>query len=205
MNDERVISMYQPMLVSIAYKMVNNLMDAEDIVQDTLLKFLSSNRQHIQNIKAYLIKSVTNNCINHLKKLKQNAEELIDPLLHAEWMGSFDFDFQKVDLDTELSAALKVLMQKLEPSERAVYLFREVFSFDYSEIAEIVEKKKDNCRQLFCRAQSKLQEEKTRFSLNMDHHRQTFNSFVESCREGSFKNLIDSLKSDIAEKLHKQG
>lgn len=205
MNDERVISMYQPMLVSIAYKMVNNLMDAEDIVQDTLLKFLSSNRQHIKNIKAYLIKSVTNNCINHLKKLKQNAEELIDPLLHAEWMGSFDFDFQKVDLDTELSAALKVLMQKLEPSERAVYLFREVFSFDYSEIAEIVEKKKDNCRQLFCRAQSKLQEEKTRFNLNLDHHRQTFTSFVESCREGSFKNLIDSLKSDIADKLHKQG
>lgn len=197
--------MYQPMLVSIAYKMVNNLMDAEDIVQDTLLKFLSSNRQHIQNIKAYLIKSVTNNCINHLKKLKQNAEELIDPLLHAEWIGSFDFDFQKVDLDIELSAALKVLMQKLEPSERAVYLFREVFSFDYSEIAEIVEKKKDNCRQLFCRAQSKLQEEKSRFNLNMDHHRQTFNSFVESCREGSFKNLIDSLKSDIAEKLNKQG
>jgi RNA polymerase sigma factor (sigma-70 family) len=203
MSDERVISMYQPMLVSIAYKMVNNLMDAEDIVQDTLLKFLSSNHQHVQNLKAYLIKAVTNNCINHLKKLKQNAEELIDPLLHAEWMGSFDFDLHKIDLDAELSAALKVLMQKLEPSERAVFLFREVFSFDYAEIAEIVEKKKDNCRQLFCRAQSKLQEEKTRFNLNLDHHRQTFNSFVESCREGSFKNLVDSLKSDIAEKLQK--
>jgi RNA polymerase sigma factor (sigma-70 family) len=203
MNDERVISIYQPMLVSIAYKMVNNLMDAEDIVQDTLLKFLSSNHQHVQNLKAYLIKAVTNNCINHLKKLKQNAEEIIDPLLHAEWMGSIDFDLHKIDLDAELSAALKVLMQKLEPSERAVFLFREVFSFDYAEIAEIVEKKKDNCRQLFCRAQSKLQEEKTRFNLNLDHHRQTFNSFVESCREGSFKNLVDSLKSDIAEKLQK--
>lgn len=203
MSDERVISMYQPMLVSIAYKMVNNLMDAEDIVQDTLLKFLSSNHQHVQNLKAYLIKAVTNNCINHLKKLKQNAEELIDPLLHAEWIGSFDFDLHKIDLDAELSAALKVLMQKLEPSERAVFLFREVFSFDYAEIAEIVEKKKDNCRQLFCRAQGKLQEEKTRFNLNLDHHRQTFNSFVESCREGSFKNLVDSLKSDIAEKLQK--
>ncbi len=203
MNDDRVISMYQPLLVSIAYKMVNNLMDAEDIVQDTLLKFLSSNRQNIQNIKAYLIKAVTNNCINHLKKLKQNAEELIDPLLHAEWISSFDFDLHKVDLDAELSAALKVLMQKLEPSERAVFLFREVFSFDYAEIAEIVEKKKDNCRQLFCRAQSKLQEERTRFNLNLDHHRQTFNSFVESCREGSFKNLVDSLKSDIADKLQK--
>lgn len=201
MSDERVIASYQPMLVSIAYKMVNNMMDAEDIVQDTLLKFFSTNRQHIQNIKAYLVKAVTNNCINHLKKLKQNAEELIDPLLHAEWLGSFDFDFQKIDLEAELSQAMKVLMQKLEPNERAVYLFREVFSFDYSEIAEIVEKKKDNCRQLFSRAQSKLQEEKQRFNLNMDQHKKTFNSFLEGCREGSFKNLVDSLKNDIADKL----
>lgn len=202
MSDERVIASYQPMLVSIAYKMVNNMMDAEDIVQDTLLKFLSTNREHIQNIKAYLIKSVTNNCINHLKKLRQNAEELIDPLLHAEWLGSFDFDFHKIDLEAELSQAMKVLMQKLEPNERAVYLFREVFSFDYSEIAEIVEKKKDNCRQLFSRAQGKLQEEKQRFNLNIDQHKKTFNSFLEGCREGSFKNLVDSLKTDIAEKLH---
>lgn len=201
MSDERVIASYQPMLVSIAYKMVNNMMDAEDIVQDTLLKFLSTNRQHIQNIKAYLIKSVTNNCINHLKKLRQNAEELIDPLLHAEWMDSFDFDFYKIDLEAELSQAMKVLMQKLEPNERAVYLFREVFSFDYSEIAEIVEKKKDNCRQLFSRAQGKLQEEKQRFNLNIDQHKKTFNSFLEGCREGSFKNLVDNLKTDIAEKL----
>lgn len=201
MSDERVIASYQPMLVSIAYKMVNNMMDAEDIVQDTLLKFFSTNRQHIQNIKAYLVKAVTNNCINHLKKLKQNAEELIDPLLHAEWLGSFDFDFQRIDLEAELSQAMKVLMQKLEPNERAVYLFREVFSFDYSEIAEIVEKKKDNCRQLFSRAQGKLQEEKQRFTLNMDQHKKTFNSFLEGCREGSFKNLVDSLKNDVTEKL----
>lgn len=201
MSDERVIASYQPMLVSIAYKMVNNMMDAEDIVQDTLLKFFSTNRQHIENIKAYLVKAVTNNCINHLKKLKQNAEELIDPLLHAEWLGSFDFDFQRIDLEAELSQAMKVLMQKLEPNERAVYLFREVFSFDYSEIAEIVEKKKDNCRQLFSRAQGKLQEEKQRFTLNMDQHKKTFNSFLEGCREGSFKNLVDSLKNDVTEKL----
>lgn len=177
-------------------------MDAEDIVQDTLLKFLSNKREDIQNVKAYLVKAVTNNCINHLKKLKQNAEELIDPLLHAEWLGSFDFDLSKVDLEAELSQALKVIMQKLEPSERAVYLFREVFSFDYNEIAEIVEKKKDNCRQLFCRAQGKLQQEKERFNLNLDQHKQTFNSFLESCREGSFKNLVESLKADMPGKLN---
>ena len=176
-------------------------MDAEDIVQDTLLKFLSTKRDHIQNVKAYLIKAVTNNCINHLKRLRQNAEELLDPMMHAEWLGTFDFDLSRIDLEAELSQALKVVMQKLEPSERAVYLFREVFSFDYSEIAEIVEKKKDNCRQLFCRAQSKLQEEKDRFNFNIDQHKQTFNSFLESCREGNFKNLVDSLKADFSEKV----
>ena len=199
MSDEKVIALYQPMLVSIAFKMVKNLMDAEDIVQDTLLKYLSSNRQNIENVKAYLIRAVTNNSINHLKKLKQNAEELIDPLLHSEWLSSLDFDFYKIDIESELSQAMKVIMKKLEPSERAVFLFREVFSFDYSEIALIVEKKKDNCRQLFCRAQSKLQQEKEKFSLNIDQHKQTFNSFLESCREGSFKNLMDSVKTELPE------
>lgn len=202
MSDDKVIALYQPMLVSIAFKMVKNLMDAEDIVQDTLLKYLSSNRQNIQNVKAYLIKAVTNNSINHLKKLRQNAEELIDPLLHSEWISSLDFDFYKIDLESELSQAMKVIMKKLEPSERAVFLFREVFSFDYSEIAEIVEKKKDNCRQLFCRAQSKLQQEKEKFSLNLDQHKQTFNSFLESCREGNFKNLADSVKANLPENNH---
>lgn len=201
MTYEAAVIQYQPLLLSIAQRMVKNLMDAEDIVQDTFLKFLSQPPQVIENLKAYLVRAVVNNCLNHLKRLRQNAEELLDPLLHAEWLSHFDFNMQMTEREGELSEAFKVLLQKLEPSERTVYLFREVFNFDYAEIAEIVEKRKDNCRQLFCRAQAKLQEEKVRFSLNIDHHKQTVQTFLDSCRGGSLLELVDNLKVDIRKKM----
>lgn len=201
MQYEAAIVQYQPLLLSIAQRMVKNLMDAEDIVQDTFLKFLSQPPKTIENLKAYLVRAVVNNCLNHLKRLKQNAEEMLDPLLHAQWTSYFDFNIQTTEREGELSEAFKIVLQKLEPSERTVYLFREVFNFDYAEIAEIVEKRKDNCRQLFCRAQAKLQEEKLRFSLNLDQHKQTVQTFVDSCREGSFMGLIDNLKEDFRKKM----
>ncbi|EMR04186.1 sigma-70 family RNA polymerase sigma factor [Cesiribacter andamanensis] len=197
MQYEAAIVQYHPLLLSIAQRMVKNMMDAEDIVQDTFLKFLSQPPKTIENLKAYLVRAVVNNCLNHLKRLKQNAEELLDPLLHAQWTSYFDFNIQTAEREGELSEAFKIVLQKLEPSERTVYLFREVFNFDYAEIAEIVEKRKDNCRQLFCRAQAKLQEEKIRFSLNMDQHKQTVQTFVDSCKGGSFMELVDNLKEDF--------
>lgn len=201
MTYEAAIIQYQPMLIAIAQRMVKNLMDAEDIVQDTFLKFFSQPPRAIENLKAYLVRSVINNCLNHIKHLKQRAEELLDPLLHAECLAHTDANIKLAESEGEISEALKVLLQKLEPSERTVYLFREVFNFDYAEIAEIVEKKKDNCRQLFCRAQAKLQEEKVRFSFNIEQHRQTLQTFMDSCRQGSIMALVDNLKEDLKRKM----
>lgn len=201
MTYEAAIVQYQPLLITIAQRMVKNVMDAEDIVQDTFLKFLSQPPRTIENLKAYLVRAVVNNCLNHLKRLRHSAEELLDPLLHAEWLAHFDININFIEREGEVSEALKVLLQKLEPSERAVYLFREVFNYDYAEIAEIVEKKKDNCRQLYCRAQAKLQQEKVRFSFNMDQHKQTLHTFLDSCRNGSFLELVDNLKEDLKRKM----
>lgn len=201
MTYETAIVQYQPLLITIAQRMVKNIMDAEDIVQDTFLKFLSQPPKAIENLKAYLVRAVVNNCINHLKRLRQSAEELLDPLMHAEWLAHLDLNMNFTDREGEVAEALKILMQKLEPSERAVYLFREVFNFDYAEIAELVEKKKDNCRQLFCRAQAKLQQEKVRFSCNMEQHKRALNSFLDSCRQGSFLELVDNLKDDLRRKM----
>jgi RNA polymerase sigma-70 factor (ECF subfamily) len=201
MSNDGVVTVYQPLLLSIAHRMVKNLMDAEDIVQDTFLKFLSQPRESIENVKAYLVRSVINNCINHLKKLKQNAEELLDPIFHSEWLSQLDDRIQHIEWEHELSSAVRVVMEKLEPNERVVYMFREVFNFDYAEISEIVEKKKDNCRQLFCRAKQKMQEEKSRFSVSLEQHKQTFQAFVNSCHAGSFPELMSSLKEEVSRKF----
>ena len=202
MNYNVVVNTYRPMLLSIAQGMVNNIMDAEDIVQDTFLKFLSQAHEKIENIKAYLVRAVINNCINHIKKLKQSAEELLDPIFHSKWLSQLDDRIQHMEWEVELSSAVKVVMEKLEPNERVVYMFREVFNFEYNEISDILEKKKDNCRQLFCRAKAKLQEEKSRFEISLEQHKQTFQAFVNSCQAGSFPELMNSLKDEVSKKFN---
>ena len=131
-------------------RMVGSLADAEDIVQDTFVKWLSIDHQKIQNTKAYLIKAVTNNCLNHLNALMNKKEEYLDHLNLGEMTNKYmDFDLPRIDLETEIAAALAVVHKKLAPLERAIFLLREVFDFEYDDLQLLFDKKKDNCRQIF--------------------------------------------------------
>ena len=80
MTHTQAISLYQPMLQSIAYKMVGSIADAEDIVQDTFLKWLSVDHKRIDNTKSYLVRAVTNNCINHINSLNRKKNEFLDSI-----------------------------------------------------------------------------------------------------------------------------
>jgi RNA polymerase sigma-70 factor (ECF subfamily) len=160
MNQAQIISLYQPVLHTIAYNLVRCKEDAEDIVQETFVKWLSVDHQKIDNTKAYLIRAVTNNCLNHLNSLRRKKEEYIDNV--SEMIKHFkETNLAHLDMDT----AIKVLHAKLEPLERAVYLLKEVFDFDYEELQQTFDKKKDHCRQLFFRAKKKLNEETSKIDL----------------------------------------
>ena len=142
MNQEQTIILYQPMLQAIAYNIVRCKADAEDIVQETFLKWLTLSPQKIENTKAYLIKAVKNNCLNHLNTLRKKKEELFSQHNLAEIFGRFkETSLGHLDFDVEMSKALKVLQTKLEPLERAVYLLKEVFDFDYEALQETLDKK----------------------------------------------------------------
>jgi RNA polymerase sigma-70 factor (ECF subfamily) len=125
MNQEQTIILYQPMLQAIAYNIVRCKADAEDIVQETFLKWLTLSPQKIENTKAYLIKAVKNNCLNHLSTLRKKKEELFSQHNFAEIFGRFkETSLGHLDFDVEMNKALKVLQSKLEPLERAVYLLK---------------------------------------------------------------------------------
>ena len=172
--------------------------DAEDIVQDTFVKWLSIDQTKIQNTKAYLIKSVTNNCLNHLNSLKRKKEEYWDSISLAELVVKFkDSDFAHIDFEKELAAAFKVIQCKLEPLERATYLLKEVFNMEYEAIQKIVDKKADHCRQLFCRAKKKLSD--TSFTPSLPETSHLFESFKNACTLDNANEFIQHLKSDIAE------
>src|SRR3989337_1857019 len=140
--------------------------DAEDIVQETFIRWLSVEHEKIKNTKAYLIKAVTNNCINHINAIRNKRLEYLESFHWPEFIEKFKetTDFSHIDIETELSKAFQVLQNKLEPLERAVYVLKEVFDFDYKALQELLDKKQDHCRQLFCRAKKKLNDEKDHFN-----------------------------------------
>jgi RNA polymerase sigma factor (sigma-70 family) len=195
MDHAQTFCLYQPLLHTIAYNLVRCKQDAEDIVQETFVKWLSIDHEKIENTKAYLIRAVTNNCLNHLQTLKRKKEECLDNL--AESFHRFkEMNFSHLDLEIHLSVALQVINTKLEPLERAVYLLKEVFDFDYETLQKTFDKKQEHCRQLFCRAKKKLEEETARVTL--PEKSKLFENFKKACDFGNASDLISELKNDIA-------
>jgi RNA polymerase sigma factor (sigma-70 family) len=197
MNQAQIIALYQPMLYSIAYNLVRCKQDAEDIVQETFLRWLNAEQEKIQNIKAYLIKAVTNNCLNHLNTLKRKKEEYLESIHLPEFLVRIkESNFSHIDLDVYLADAMKVIHHKLEPLERAVYLLKEVFDIDYDTLHKTLDKKKDHCRQLLSRAKKKLSEETAKIHFDIPAPSSLLESFKKAC-QGDTDELINSLKRDI--------
>ena len=205
MNQSKTIALYQPTLKSIAYNLVRSRADADDIVQETFLKWLSIDSDKIQNTKAYLIKAVTNNCLNHLNSLRKKKEEYLDSINVSEFIHRFkENNFAHLDLEADLSKAFKVMLTKLEPLERAVYVLKEVFDFDYEALQEALDKKKDHCRQLVCRAKKKLSEETSKMHFDLPDGSQLMASFRKACDMGNAAEFVQDLKRDISAALQKK-
>jgi RNA polymerase sigma factor (sigma-70 family) len=196
LNPTQTITLYQPLLHQIAYNLLRCKADAEDVVQDTFVKWLSIEQEKIGNTKAYLIKAVTNNCLNHLNTLKRKKEEYWDSFQLSELIVKFkESDFAHLDFERELSVAFKVIQTKLEPLERAAYLMKEVFDFEYDEIQKVLGKKADYCRQLLSRARKKLDE--TGKAKVVTAESDLFESFKKACDMGNVGEFIQHLKTDI--------
>lgn len=178
------------MLQAIAYKMLGCMHDAEDMVQDAFLKYLSVDQEKIVNAKAYLIKSVTNNCLNHLNSLKEKKKEYLESVKLPDLFEKIDFSH--LDIKHELSSALGILHKKLGPLERGLFLLREGFDFDYEELQHIFNKKKEHCRQLVCRAKEKLSREsgKATHDFNSEEY---FEAINKASSVGEFGDLLGQI------------
>ncbi len=193
----QIISHYQPMLQAIAMRMLRCKADAEDVVQETFIKWLSQEQEKIKNTKAYLIRAVRNNCINHLDSIRKKRVEYLESLHWPEFIERFreTTDLSHIDVEAEISSALQVLQTKLEPLERAVYVLKEVFDFDYKALQQVLNKKQDHCRQLFCRAKKKLKEETGHFQAAIKPKKAALlESFRKACEVGQPLDLIAQLR-----------
>ncbi|MBX2900724.1 MAG: sigma-70 family RNA polymerase sigma factor [Cyclobacteriaceae bacterium] len=205
MNHAQTITLYQPLLHQVAYNLLRCKADAEDVVQETFARWLTIDHTKIENTKAYLMRAVTNNCLKHLEALKKARFINWDQLSVKDWVGRFkELDLSHIDVEKELSAAFKVIQTKLEPLERATYLLREVFDFDYHEIQQVLNKKADHCRQLFSRASKKLEAEKNKIHFGMPDTSHLFESFKKACHVEDAQEFIHHLKADITQALSRK-
>jgi len=190
----QTISLYQPLLQSIAYNLVRCKQDAEDIVQETFLKWLTLGPQKVENVKAYLITAVVNNCRNHLKSFQKRKFELFSSLNLTEIINRFkELNLSQIDLEINISTALKVIQNKLEPLERTVFLLKEVFDVDYETIQRTINKKKENCRQLLCRAKNKLNKDSRLMHVEFPDVTKLKEAFGKACHFGHMDELLDEL------------
>jgi RNA polymerase sigma-70 factor (ECF subfamily) len=141
---------YRSLLFSVAYNMLGVVADAEDIVHDTFEKWLAIDTAAVQKPKSYLVKAVTNKCITHLEKIKRERNNYIGPWIPEPLIAdNTQTDHKRVEMFHPLSIGIMMMLEKLTAQERAVFLLKEIFSYDYDEIAEIINKTNDNCRQIF--------------------------------------------------------
>lgn len=187
-------ALYRPLLHTIAYRIVGCSTIAEDMVQDTFLNWFKKERQEVKDAKAYLISSVRNLSLNHLKKKKDELFENLAPNLPSFGISA---DISYLDIRQEISDSMAVLLKKLAPAERAVFVLKEVFNFEYADLQAIIGKTSDNCRQILSRAQQKLSQEKERFALEPHKLSSLIGNFKKATL-GEFDGLIKNLKEDIS-------
>jgi RNA polymerase sigma-70 factor (ECF subfamily) len=189
---------YKALLFSMAYNMLGNIDQAEDIVQDTYLKWMDVQVGSVKYTKAFLVKMVTNKCINHLNSARVQREDYIGIWLPEPLQDSGpDRAHQRIESYHALSIGMMVLMERLTPQERAIFLLKEIFAYDYYELAEIFDKTTDNCRQILKRAKDNLGKDTRRFEVDMKIHEKILQNFLLAISEGSMDDLIHLLKEDI--------
>jgi RNA polymerase sigma-70 factor (ECF subfamily) len=191
---------YRPLMFAIAYRMLGSAAEAEDIVQETYLRYSAVPPGTIVSTKAFLSTVVTRLCINQMQSARAQRETYIGPWLPEPLSAESDpyvMQANQTSLDESISMAFLVLLEELTPFERAVFLLREVFEYEYAEIAEIVDKDEAACRQLFSRAKKHIRENRPRFKPNREAHRRLLEQFVRAASLGEMDGLVKMLTEDV--------
>jgi RNA polymerase sigma-70 factor, ECF subfamily len=185
-------------LFAVAYRMLGSATDAEDVLQDAWLRFSAAAPDDLRSVKAYLTTIVTRLCLDRLKSARATREEYVGTWLpEPVATGAQREPEGSLALAESLTLAFMVLLETLSPEERAVFLLREVFDYEYDEIAAMLDLTAANCRQLFHRARGRIAERKPRFRDTVADKRPLVDRFVRAFRDGDEAELTSVLAADV--------
>ena len=179
-------------MLSIAYRMVGSFSEAEDIVQEAFVRLHEAGE--VESPRAWLSTVVTRLAIDHLRSARVRREQYTGTWLPEPVLADPAPD-AAVRAES-LSMAVLVLLESLTPVERAVFVLREAFDYGYDEIAEIVGKSEDNCRQLASRARRHVEERRPRFEPSREQREELVRRFVNALNEGETEPLVELLAAD---------
>ncbi|MCI0551670.1 MAG: RNA polymerase sigma-70 factor [Anaerolineae bacterium] len=199
-TDLQQFESHRPLMFSIAYRMLGSSAEAEDILQEAFLRYQNTPRGEIVSHKAFLSTIVTRLCLNRLESAQMQRETYIGPWLPEPILTTraevVDAVYQ-TELHESLSMAFLVLLEQLTPLERAVFLLRQVFDYEYRDIAEMIGNDETACRQLFSRAKKHISENRPRFKSNPEKQREMLGQFIAAVSSGELNGLLKLLSDDV--------
>ncbi|MEP7287213.1 MAG: RNA polymerase sigma-70 factor [Chloroflexota bacterium] len=192
---------YRSLLFAMAYRMLGSAMEAEDIVQEAYLRYRATPPESIRTLKSFLTTIIHNLCINHLKSVREQRENYVGPWLPEPIItgdgASLLSPLRQITDRESISMDFLMLLESLSPLERAVFLLRKIFDYEYAEIAQITGRDEVACRQLFSRAKKHISEHRPRFHASPEAHAKMVSRFMEACIAGDMDGLMSLLAEDV--------
>jgi RNA polymerase sigma-70 factor, ECF subfamily len=182
----------RPRLTRIAYRMLGSVAEAEDIVQDAYLRWHGADRSSVDDPNAFLSKTVTRLCLDHLKSARVKRETYIGP-----WVPEPMIEPSEADDADDITLSLMMALERLSPLERAAFLLHDVFGQDFDQVAQAIDRDAAACRQLASRAREHVRKAKPRFPVSPAQGADIAKAFFTASRSGEVGPLQSLLAQDV--------
>ena len=174
-----IFESHRPRLYGVAYRMLRTRAEAEDVLQDAYLRWHEATQNEIQSPIGFLITVTTRLCLDRLRHLKKERDEYVETWLpEAMEEDCVPSPEAQVEIAGEVGRAFMAVLERLGPEERTVFLLREVFDYDYPEVARMVDKSESACRQLIHRSRTHLRDSHARFAVTAECRERVLKKFL---------------------------
>jgi RNA polymerase sigma-70 factor (TIGR02957 family) len=194
-TDDPFVS-HRSLLFTVAYEMLGSAVDAEDVVQETWLRWESVDQGEVRDPRAYLVRAVTRQALNRLRSVSRRREEYVGEWLPEPLLTSPDVA-EDVELAENVSIAMLTVLETLGPAERAVFVLHEVFETPYDEIAEAVDKSPAAVRQIAHRARQHVAARRPRMQVDRVQQQAAVEKFMAAVSTGDMQGLVEVLAPDV--------
>ncbi len=187
---------HRNLLFTVAYQLLGSAADAEDVLQETWLRWVKADLEQVRDQRAYLVRITTRQSLNRLRTMRRRKEAYVGPWLPEPLLTAPDVA-QDVELAESVSMALMLVLETLSPTERAVFVLREAFDVSYDEIAAAVDKSPAAVRQIAHRARQHVEARRPREAVSPSKNRAALESFQRALETGDLQGLLDVLAPEV--------